>query len=139
MANVWGGIWAISDTSLVPPMSGARAAARYSWCCLDTEDIVVFLREHADIEHLERLEYPKIRSESILGLCGYLYARISHIPGTLEVSQYCLHEQDMCKGSMSQDVWRLNDMDECWHKHISPGAEDMVDIVTWLFGQLNAL
>ena len=55
-----------------PQMSEARAAARYSRGCPDIEDIVVCLWEHADMEHLERLEYPKIQSEIILGLCGYL-------------------------------------------------------------------
>ena len=81
---------------------------------MDTEDIPGALWEHADIEHLGSLEHPKIRSEFILGLCGYVYARMSHIPGTLEVNQYCMHKQDMCKGGMSQDVWRLNDMNGCW-------------------------
>ena len=63
--------------------------------------------------HLGRLDSPKIRSEIILGLCGYVQARMSHIPGRLEVSQYCMHERDTCKGSMSQDVWRFNNLNEC--------------------------
>ena len=54
-------------------------------------------------------------------------------------SQYCFHEQDMCKGNTSQDVWRLTDMNECWQKHISPYAEDIEDIARWPSGQLDAL